>query len=269
MSLPNKVDFKRLSDGIAALVELVVRLRGPEGCPWDAKQTDSSIKIYLLEEAYEVLDAIESSSSRDVCMELGDLLFHIIFLAHLASERNEFDFVDVVEKIREKMIHRHPHVFGETSVNSAKEVARNWVKIKKAEKEAKEEGTSPFLESVPVNLPALLRAHRLSERASKVDFDWPNPGKVWEKVQEEVGELGTAIAKADGEEIAEEMGDLLFSLVNLARHWGFNAEDLLRNANKKFLERFKMMETELNASEVELEDATPEQMNQAWEKVKS
>jgi MazG family protein len=262
------MDSERLSGAIVALAELVARLRGPGGCPWDAKQTDSSIKIYLLEEAYEVLEAIEKSSAEDVCEELGDLLFQILFLAQLGAEQKQFDFVEVVERITDKMIKRHPHVFGDTKVDSAKDVAFNWANIKKKEKGCPNDASSA-LKSVPVSLPALLRAHRLSERASKVAFDWASKDEIWDKVQKEFEELGSAILKGDKEDVAEEVGNLLFSLVTLARHWGLNAEHLLRVTNKKFLERFEEMERQLKLSGLRLEEATPEQMNKAWKKTKN
>ncbi len=231
----------KLSQALFALTELVEKLRGPDGCPWDAQQTDSTIKMYLLEEAYEVLDAMEGGSTEDVCQELGDLLFQIIFICNLAEERGEFDLVKVMGKIKEKMINRHPHVFGLTDVKSAEEVADNWARIKKTEKGANNSSLS-LLQSVPLNLPALLRAHRLSERASKVCVDRPKAEKLWGMVEEGLEGLGKSFSFQDKERIGEKMGDLLFSLANLARHWGLNAENLLREANKKFLERFKKME---------------------------
>ena len=261
------MDPDRLTRAIVFLIEIVARLRGPGGCPWDAKQTDSTIKIYLLEEAYEVLDAIEGLLPQDVCEELGDLLFQILFLAQLASERKEFDFLEIVERITQKMIHRHPHVFGETRVAGAEDVAINWARMKKAEKGISGDAASLF-EGVPKNLPALLKGHRLGERAAKSVFKWPVTADIWEEVKERFEKVGSAVAKADREQIAEEMGDLLFGLVNLARHWGLNAEHLLRITNQKFLERFKKMEGELRASGIELEVATREQINAAWDKVK-
>jgi len=261
------MDINKLAGSIRSLVKLVARLRGPGGCPWDAKQTDATIKIYLLEEAYEVLDALEGSLPEEVCSELGDLLFQILFLAQLASERGEFDFNEVVEGITAKMIRRHPHVFGNTRVESAEDVASNWVKIKRTEA-GRPKNTSFLLQSIPSGLPALLRAHRLSERASKVGFDWANRDEVWAKVQEEVQELGSAINDGDREGIVEEMGDLLFSLTNLARHSGVNAENILRKGNQKFLERFERMEVRLADSGIGLEEATLDQMNRAWEDVK-
>lgn len=263
----SRMDTDRLTDAVRSLVELVTRLRGPGGCPWDAKQTDSTVKVYLLEEAYEVLEALEGSSPGEVCTELGDLLFQIVFLSRMAWERGEFDFTDVVEGITSKMIRRHPHVFGNRRVESAEEVSSNWAEIKREENGGDKE-TSFFLRSVPPALPALLRAHRLSERASKAGFDWPDREEVWKKVVEELRELENAVKEGDGEGAAEEMGDLLFTLVNLARHWGMNAEDLLRKANQKFLERFQRMEAQLADSGTDLEQAGLDRMNVAWEEVK-
>jgi MazG family protein len=261
------MDPDRLGKAIVSLVRLVAQLRGPDGCPWDAQQTDSTIKNYLLEEAYEVLEAVENSSPQEVCQELGDLLFQILFMAQLFSERQEFDFTRVVENITAKMIRRHPHVFGGEKAADARDVAFNWERIKREERE---ESKAPptLLHSVPVNLPALLRAHRLSERASKVSFDWADTEEIWTKVQEEFEELSEAIRKGVRGPVLEEMGDLLFSIVNLARHCGANAEDLLRQANGKFLKRFERMERTLRARGIGLDEATSDQMNEAWDEVK-
>lgn len=247
------MDPNRLSKGIIALVKLVTQLRGPDGCPWDARQTDSSIKTYLLEETYEVLDAIEESSPQDVCAELGDLLFQVLFLADLAADREEFDITEVIEKITHKMIHRHPHVFGQEKVNSAEDVALNWAKIKEAEKGTSKDTTS-LLKSIPANMPALLRAHRLGERASKAGFSQPDAAKIWDRVQEEFDRLKMAIAGKDKDLFTEEMGALLFSLVDLSRLWNLNAEHLLRSTNHKFIECFKDTETGLKASGIRLEE---------------
>jgi MazG family protein len=257
----------RLSVAIQSLVDLVARLRGPGGCPWDAKQTDDTVKIYLIEEAYEVLDAIEGPSPREICSELGDLLFQILFLAHLASERKEFDFTDVVETITEKMIRRHPHVFGTIEVESAEDVASNWARIKQTERGAFGD-ISSSLREIPSGSPALLRAHRMSERAAKVGFDWANAEEIWTKVEEEMEEVRGAMTDGDPAAMASELGDLLFTLTNLARNWGENAENLMRNANQKFLRRFEKMERRLADSGIRLEDATLDQMNSAWEDVK-
>lgn len=252
---------------MASLLDLVARLRGPGGCPWDAKQTDDTVKIYLIEEAYEVLEAIEGASPRAVCSELGDLLFQILFLARLASERNEFDFTEVVEAIIRKMIRRHPHVFGDVQVETAEDVASNWARIKQTEK-GSSEAVSSSLRDIPSASPGLLRAHRMGERAAKFGFDWADAEAVWAKVEEEMEEVRRAMVHEDPAVRASELGDLFFTLTNLARHWGDNAENLMRNANQKFLMRFEKMEKRLAESGIRLEEATLDQMNAAWEAVK-
>ncbi len=210
------MDSKKLSKAIVTLVGLIERLRGPGGCPWDAKQTDSDIKTYLLEEAYEVIEAIEAATSQEVCEELGDLLFQVFFLAQLARERNEFDIIEVLERITEKMVRRHPHVFGQTKVNNAEEVTLNWAKIKLSEKGPSNHNAS-LIQSIPMSLPALLRSHRLSERASKEGFDWISEDEICDEVQKQFVELKTAINSQDKGLFCKVMGDLLFSLAELAR----------------------------------------------------
>lgn len=261
------MDRDALGHAMDNLADLVERLRAPNGCPWDAKQTPYTVRMYLLEEAYEVLEAIEQGSSEAVCGELGDLLFHIVFIAYLAEEKGAFDLVKVIEKIIEKMIRRHPHVFGNTHVSDEKEVAVNWAKIKESENGDNEQ-EKHFLNRVPVALPALERAHRLGERVSKVGFDWENREAVWKKVAEEIDELKEALEKQDREMVGEELGDVLFSLVNLARHWNLNAEDLLRLANRKFIRRFSLMEETIAAAGRELKEATAAEMDVAWNSVK-
>jgi MazG family protein len=231
------MDPERLAGAVQALVELVAKLRGPGGCPWDAKQTDATLKLYLLEECYEVLDAIERSFPPDICQELGDLLFHILFLARLAEERKEFDFTDVLERITEKMIRRHPHVFGRTRADNAADVADNWARIKKEEKKVSGESSS-LLDDVPVNLPALLRAHRLGERAAR-DDEYLNIGDAWDKVLERFEGLKTAVVTRDRDLFGREMGAYLFCLASMTRRWGFNSEHLLREANKEFKDCFE------------------------------
>jgi len=262
------MDQIRLGKAINALVELVRRLRGPDGCPWDAAQTAESVRMYLLEETYEVLEAIERGGPEEVSSELGDLLFQVVFIAYLAEEKGRFDFVEVVEKITEKMIRRHPHVFGDVKVRNAEEVAVNWATIKKNEK-GNGQGRGAFLRHVSANLPALQRAHRLGERASKSGFDWPDRESVMEKVREEFDELQDAIGRNESAKVEEELGDLLFSLVNLARHWGLNAEDLMRKTNSKFVRRFEKMESALASSGKALNDSTLEEMDRAWNKIKN
>ena len=261
------MDKDRLSQALLALSEMMERLRGPDGCPWDVIQTDSTVKLYLLEEAYEVLDAIERGAPEDVCQELGDLLFQIIFLCKMAEERGEFDLVKVTEEVREKMVNRHPHVFGPNNVKSAEEVADNWARIKEREKEADKISLS-LLKGVPQNLPALLRAHRLTERATRMDFDSPDAEEIWAEIEEGFGELRKNISEQDKNRIGKEMGDLLFALANLARVSGLNAEDLLREANRRFLERLKKIEEEPDSSRLESGRAGAHEIGRAREKMR-
>ncbi len=237
------MDKDRLSRALFALNDLVSRLRGRDGCPWDALQTDSTIRMYLLEEAYEVLDAIERGTPEDVRGELGDLLFQILFLVRLAEERGEFDLIDVLEQITDKMKNRHPHVFGEADIRSAEEVADNWQKLKRREKEAP--GTlSALLEGVPMDLPALLRTQRLTERVSRADLDWPEGRVEWVHLAERFEALEEALSGSNREQMGQVLGELLFDLANLARERGLNAESLLRRANQDFIQRMEKMEGE-------------------------
>jgi MazG family protein len=229
------MDKDALARSLFDLIDLLSRLRGPDGCPWDAVQTDSTLRMYVLEEAYEVVDAVERGRPEDVCQELGDLLFQILFLASLGEERGEFDFVDVIERIIEKMKGRHPHVFGSVEVNNAEEVAENWQKIKKREKESPETASS-VLQGLPVDLPALLRAHRLIERARQADLDGFVGTKGWSEVKSRFEKLKQAVSSEDEKQIGIEIGELLFGMVTLARDWGLNAENLLRESNQRFIE---------------------------------
>ncbi len=232
------MDPDRLFNATEALVELVAQLRGPGGCPWDAAQTPDSIKLYLLEEAYEVLDAIEQSCPDDVCEELGDLLFHIFFLARLAEEKNEFDFADVEERIVDKMIRRHPHVFGGERIKTAEDVACNWARIKRKEKKLSTQG-SGCPKSPPVSMPAVMFAHRLAGKISGEGKDPADDAAVWEDVVEHFEALKSAVGRRDRTVFGREAGTLLFCLVNLVRLWGFHAEDLLRTTSRTFMDRLE------------------------------
>ncbi|MEJ2724676.1 MAG: nucleoside triphosphate pyrophosphohydrolase [Deltaproteobacteria bacterium] len=223
-----------VAKSFTALAELVSRLRRPHGCPWDAQQTYDTIKTYLLEEAYEVVEAVDTGSAEDICSELGDLLFQILFLADIAEEHEDFDLEQVLEKITKKMITRHPHVFGTTKVAGPEEVAENWEKIKTQER-GPNQSPSAYLQSIPANLPALLRAHRLSERVSKHRPEASGAPECWERVKEGFEALGKSVAAQDQSRVGECLGDLLFSLSDMARCWGHNAEHLLRKANREFL----------------------------------
>lgn len=232
------MDKKKLAEAVVDLYELMARLRGPGGCPWDAEQTDETIKMYLLEESYEVMEAIEGKSPEDVRGELGDLFFQIVFLSRLAEEREEFDLADVMEKIKEKMIHRHPHVFGQLEVGSPGEVSENWDRIKKQERGQDRDDLS-VLESIPNHLPALLQAHRLGERASKMGAGRKDVEEVRGEIDREMANLKEALAGRGREGLGEKIGDLLFDLANLSRFHGLNAEQLLRTRNQVFLEQCK------------------------------
>lgn len=219
-------------DGLIALVET---LRGDHGCPWDREQTPEQIKTYLLEEAYEVLDALESGNSEDLCAELGDLLFHIVFLARIFEEAEEFNIGDVVKKISEKMIRRHPHVFGQTQVSGSDEVRQIWHEIKIAEAKDKNTDLNSFFDSVPQQLPALMRAYRISERAAKLGFDRQDVDSIFENLDEELAELKIALKKANSEKLAEKLGDFLFTIVNLSRFMGVHPEAALTRTISKFI----------------------------------
>ena len=260
------MDAARLAAACTSLADLVARLRGPGGCPWDARQTEATIKIYLLEEAYEVLEAIETGSPEEICAELGDLLFQVLFLAQLAAERREFDLLSVIQRITEKMIRRHPHVFGDTRVNGADEVARNWSRIKQTEKGANATASAQ-LKSVPVHLPALLRAHRLTERAAKAGLDWDDREAAWQRAALGFAKLSDAVSAQGTARVGREIGRALFSLAQLARLWQCNAEDLLRAANQEFLGLFSALEESLARDGVSMAMASAEQLRLAWEEV--
>lgn len=226
----------RLAEAIIRLADLVSRLRGPGGCPWDAQQTEDTIRMYLLEEAYEVLDAVERGLWDEICAELGDLLFQIVFLARLAEEKRAFDLADIVEGVTEKMIRRHPHVFGSAQAETPEEVAENWAIIKREEKCGDKTGGND-LSAVPDGLPALLRAHRLHRRAATASKPDGSPRDHLNHIENDLEHLKAALVAADREVLEERLGDMLFDLAGLAGHHGSNAEDVLRKANRHFADR--------------------------------
>lgn len=240
------------------LLDLVRRLRAPNGCPWDREQTPSTIKGYLIEEAYELVEAIEANDAMDAREELGDVAFELLFLAELYREAGEFDLAQALDTSRAKMVHRHPHVFGEAEVSGAEEVTLRWHQIKAAE-------GKPLLESVPRSLPALLKAHRLGERAARVGFDFPSAEAAWQKLEEEVGELKAAMAVGDRDAAQRELGDVLFAAVSVARLLKLSAEDALRGSLDKFSERFRYIEERLKAQGKTLQEATLEEMDAIWD----
>ena len=255
--------FSRAADALRALMELAATLRGPEGCPWDRKQTSQSAAKYLLEEASEALDAILFQGPEEVKDELGDVLFQVVFQAQLYAERGEFDLYEVIEHNRAKMIRRHPHVFGENKVKNAEEVPGLWREVK-----ARERKTEPdsLLDGVPRSLPSLSRAMKLGKKAAEVGFDWEGSAEVPRKVAEEVSELERA---AGGDATGEELGDLLFSLAQWARHKGLDPELALRRANQKFSRRFREMEGLAAKRGLTLSDMDLEKLDNLWEQVKS
>lgn len=256
---------------IERLIEVMERLRHPEeGCPWDRQQTFATIAPYTLEEAYEVADAIAREDVAELREELGDLLFQVVFHAQMAREAGQFDFADVVAAIVDKMTRRHPHVFGDVEIADAAEQTRRWETQKAAERAAKSAGRLPsVLDGVAVALPALTRAEKLQKRAARVGFDWPDIAGVLDKVQEELAEVEAELATAAAPTaVAEEIGDLLFAVVNLARHAGVEAETALRGANLKFERRFHAVEQALAAQGKRPEQASLEEMDALWERSK-
>lgn len=244
------------------LVDIMKKLRGPEGCPWDKEQTHQSLRPYLLEETYEVLEALDHDNADNLQEELGDLLLQIVFHAQLAQEKKRFSILDVLTKINRKLIRRHPHVFGNMQIRTADEQRNHWEHIKKSE------GKNSVLEGVPKSLPALLRANRIQQKAATVGFDWENLDQVWEKVQEEIKELKCAIESKNEKAISEELGDLLFSFVNLSRFLKVNPEDVLRQAVDKFTHRFHKVEKTLKTKGISIHDATLEEMDAVWNRIK-
>ncbi|MFQ5663799.1 MAG: nucleoside triphosphate pyrophosphohydrolase [Terriglobia bacterium] len=253
------------------LVALMARLRAPDGCPWDREQDARSLRTYLLEETYEVLDAIERDDPRALQDELGDLQLQILFHAQIAAEQGRFTIEDVFTRLHEKLVRRHPHVFGSAQAASAAEVRVNWEALKAAERQAHadapREGESQ-LAGVSRSLPALLEAYQLTRRAAQVGFDWERLESLLGKLDEEVKELRQVLGPEQRERREDEVGDLLFVAVNVARYLGLDPELALRRANQKFIERFERMERELARQGKRLQDATLKEMDELWERSK-
>jgi MazG family protein len=250
------------------LVEIMSRLRGPDGCPWDREQTRISLKPYLLEEAYEVLEAIEADTPGAIEEELGDLLLQVVFHAQVAAESNEFTVSTVLQRLIDKMVERHPHVFGDASVSTSRDALVQWEVIKQREAERKGRRRS-VIDGVPRALPSLLRAQRLQSKAARVNFDWPDAGAAWSKVEEEVEEARIALAAGDRTRLEDELGDVLFSVVNVARLSSIDAEEAMRGAIEKFRRRFTEMEDDLSARGKSVGNVTPEELEQSWTAVKA
>ena len=260
--------MSRASEAVERLLGIMARLRGPGGCPWDREQTLRTLRPYVLEETYEVLEAIDGGDVREHCEELGDLLLQIVFQAQLAQEVGSFDFADVATAISEKLVSRHPHVFGNTEVKDAEGVLKQWAALKREEKRRKGGGES-VLEGVPREMPALARADRLTEKASRIGFDWPDPGGAREKLAEEIRELDEAIAGGDPAALEHEIGDALFALANLSRKLGIPPEEALRGAVSRFVSRFGHIERELARRGVPHGEASLEEMEALWNEAKA
>jgi len=264
-ALPDPLD--ETADPFRRLVAIMARLRGEGGCPWDREQDHQSLVPYLIEEAYEVKETIDQGDFEGLREELGDLLLQIVFHAQLAGETGRFDIDDVARSICRKLIGRHPHVFGEVEVSSASEVLQNWEQIKLAEKREREVEPSR-LGGVPKELPALLRAHRVQEKAARVGFDWEHVRDVFAKVHEEIAELESALAAGQIVEVRAELGDLLFALVNLSRFLNVQSELALHDAIGRFIERFRYIEQRAAEQGRRLEDMTLAEMDALWNEAK-
>ncbi|MFL9837909.1 nucleoside triphosphate pyrophosphohydrolase [Flavobacterium sp. ST-75] len=242
------------------LLDIMDDLR--EKCPWDRKQTLQNLRHLTIEETYELGDAILDNDLQEVKKELGDILLHIVFYAKIGSETNDFDIADVANEICEKLIHRHPHIYGDVKVENEEEVKQNWEKLKL------KEGKKSVLEGVPKSLPALVKASRIQDKAKGVGFDWEEPEQVWEKVQEELQELHDEVQGSDQDKIESEFGDVLFSMINYARFLNVNPEDALERTNKKFINRFTYLESKAGEMGKSLADMTLAEMDVFWNEAK-
>ena len=233
------------------------------GCPWDQKQTLESLRHLTIEETYELSDAILEKDMTSIKKELGDLMLHLVFYAKIGSETGHFDIKDVLDSISEKLIERHPHIYGDVIVNSAEDVKNNWEKIKLREKDR-----NSVLDGVPNSLPAVVKAYRMQEKVKGVGFDWENAGQVWEKVKEEMDELQAEVKNGNSLQMEKEFGDLLFSLINYSRFIGVNPEDALERTNKKFIKRFKYIEEQTRLQGKNLKEMTLQEMDAFWDEAK-
>jgi MazG family protein len=248
------------SNSFSRLVKIMDELR--EKCPWDKKQTIQSLRILTIEEMYELADAVTDEDWNGIKEELGDLMLHLVFYAKIGTEQNKFTLDEVINGVCEKLIHRHPHIYGDVKVNDEEDVKKNWEQLKL------KEGKKSVLGGVPVSLPATVKALRIQEKAKQVGFEWETTQQVWQKVEEEINELHEAIAKNDKSNIEEEYGDLIFSLINYARFLQIDPENSLEKTNKKFISRFIQMEQQALATGKSLTDMNLEEMDAIWNSVK-
>jgi tetrapyrrole methylase family protein/MazG family protein len=256
---------KAVSGSILRLAEHMEKLRAPGGCPWDREQTHQTLKKYMIEEAHEACEAIDQGDDRKICEELGDVLLQVVFHGQMASERGAFTLADIADAISEKLVERHPHVFGDMDLSTSEEVLQNWEQMK-AERE---ESRSSLLDGIPASLPALLRSRRIQERAAQVGFDWNHIGEVIDKMMEEVGEFRAECRDRDPERLEDELGDLLFAIVNVSRYLNIDPEAALHRTARKFIERFRHIEKRVAESGRSLDEVSLEEMDGYWDEAKT
>lgn len=254
---------KQQLEAFQRLLDIIDELR--EKCPWDHKQTFDSLRTNTIEETYELSDAIINHDMHNICKELGDVLMHIVFYSKMASETGDFDIKDVCDAICDKLVYRHPHVFGDIKAEDTDQVLKNWESLKLKEKD----GNKTVLGGVPDSLPSLIKAYRIQDKARNVGFDWEKREDVWDKVAEENAEVREAITRGDQDDIEAEFGDLLFSIINAARLYGVNPDNALERTNKKFIKRFNYLETESKKDGKTLGDMTLGEMDQYWDRAKT
>jgi len=250
----------------ADLVKLMTTLRGPNGCPWDREQTLASLKPFIVEEAYEVIDAIDRDDRAALAEELGDFLLQAVFAAEITREEGSFDIDDAITVLHDKLVRRHPHVFADVEARDAEQVLVNWEKLKNEERKAENKSV---LAGVPQALPALLKASRLTEKAARVGFDWRRTDEVFDKLDEEIAELREAIDSGDKANVHDELGDLLFTIANIARKLEVNAEEALQSTNRKFSRRFESMEKKVHGSGRNIDQLSLEEMDALWDEAKA
>ena len=244
------------------LLEVLDTLR--EKCPWDKKQTNESLRPNTIEETYELCDALIKDDTANICKELGDVLLHVCFYAKIGSEKQQFDIADVCNKLCDKLIYRHPHVYGDNVANSAGDVVKSWEQLKLKEKD----GNKTLLSGVPASLPSLIKAYRIQDKARNVGFDWENKEEVWDKVKEEIQEYQTEIDNMDKEKATDEFGDLMFSLINAARLYNIDPDNALERTNQKFIRRFNFVEQQTIQQGCNLKDMTLQEMDNLWNEAK-
>lgn len=255
-------DKQKCAEEFVKLLEILEKLRS--SCPWDREQTNESLRKLTIEETYELSDAIFSGNDEGIRKELGDLMLHIVFYAKIGSEKDLFDMEDVLKGINEKLVYRHPHVFGDIKVSGAREVERNWEHLKIKE----HNGYKPVLSGVPSSMPAIIKANRIQEKVRGVGFDWEKREQIWDKVMEEITELKEEVGKLDRDRIESEIGDVMFSIINASRLYGIDPEAALEKTNRKFIKRFNHLENETIRKGRSLHDMTLDEMNVIWEQAK-